>query len=43
VAALADVTETDHAYLVEVDVPGMKAEEISIETTGTGACGRVSE
>jgi HSP20 family protein len=32
---LADVTETDDAYLVEVDVPGMKAEDIRIETAGT--------
>jgi HSP20 family protein len=32
---LADVTETDDANLVEVDVPGMKAEDIRIETTGT--------
>ncbi|ADL49535.1 MULTISPECIES: Hsp20/alpha crystallin family protein [Micromonospora] len=31
---LADVTETDDAYLVEVDVPGVKRDDISVEATG---------
>lgn len=31
---LADVTETDDAYLVEVDVPGVNREDITVEVTG---------
>jgi HSP20 family protein len=31
---LANVTETDYAYLVEVDVPGVKRNDISVEATG---------
>jgi HSP20 family protein len=31
---LADVTETDDAYLVEVDLPGVKRDDITVETTG---------
>jgi HSP20 family protein len=31
---LADVTETDDAYLVDLDLPGVRADEISVETTG---------
>ncbi|MCT2279577.1 MULTISPECIES: Hsp20/alpha crystallin family protein [Micromonospora] len=31
---LADVTETDDAYLIEVDVPGVKRDDISVEATG---------
>jgi HSP20 family protein len=30
----ADVTETEDAYLVEVDVPGVKREDITAEVTG---------
>lgn len=30
----ADVTETDDAYLVEVDVPGVKRDDISVEAAG---------
>ena len=32
---LADVTETDDAYLVEVDLPGVKRDDINVETTGS--------
>lgn len=31
---LADVSETDDAYLVEVDLPGVKKDQISIEVSG---------
>jgi HSP20 family protein len=31
---LADVTETDDAYLVEVEVPGVKRDDISVEVSG---------
>ncbi|MGE5827991.1 MAG: Hsp20/alpha crystallin family protein [Micromonosporaceae bacterium] len=31
---LADVSETDDAYLVEVDVPGVQREDIAVEVTG---------
>lgn len=31
---LADVSETDDAYLVEVDLPGVKRNDIDIEVTG---------
>jgi HSP20 family protein len=31
---LADVTETEDAYLVEVDLPGVKRDDITVETTG---------
>lgn len=32
---LADISETDDAYLVELDVPGVKRDDITIEATGT--------
>jgi HSP20 family protein len=31
---LADVTETDEAWLFEVDVPGLKRDDITVEATG---------
>jgi HSP20 family protein len=31
---LADVRETDDAYLIEVDVPGIRREDISVEVHG---------
>ena len=31
---LADVSETDDAYLVEVDLPGVKRDDIDVEVTG---------
>ena len=31
---LADVEETDDAYLVEVELPGVKREDISVEVSG---------
>ena len=31
---LADVTESDDAYVVELEVPGVKREDITVETTG---------
>jgi HSP20 family protein len=31
---LADLSETDDGYLVEVEVPGVKREDISIEVAG---------
>jgi len=31
---LADVSETDDAYLVEVDLPGVKRDDIEVEVTG---------
>ncbi len=31
---LADVEETDDAYVVEVELPGMKREDISVEVAG---------
>ncbi len=33
---LADVTETDDAYLVEIDVPGVDRKNLTVEVTGTG-------
>lgn len=30
-AALADIEETDDAYLVEIDLPGVRAEDIDVE------------
>ncbi|GAA3707487.1 Hsp20/alpha crystallin family protein [Zhihengliuella alba] len=33
-APLADVSETDDAYLVEVELPGVKREDVSIELSG---------
>ena len=33
---LADVTETDDAYLVEIDVPGVDRKSLTVEVTGTG-------
>lgn len=32
---LADVTETDDAYLVEIDVPGVDRRNLTVEVTGT--------
>ena len=32
---LADVTETDDAYLVEVELPGVKRDDITIDLIGT--------
>lgn len=32
---LADVEETDDAYLVEVELPGVKREDISVEVAGS--------
>ncbi|PRX46606.1 HSP20 family protein [Prauserella shujinwangii] len=32
---LADVTETDDAYVVDVELPGVKRDDVSIELTGT--------
>jgi HSP20 family protein len=32
---LADVTETEDAWLVEVEVPGLKRDDITIEATGS--------
>jgi HSP20 family protein len=32
---LADVTETSDAYVIKVEVPGVKREDIHIEVTGT--------
>ncbi|ONI84598.1 heat-shock protein Hsp20 [Saccharothrix sp. ALI-22-I] len=32
---LADVTETDEAYLVEVELPGVKRDDITIELDGS--------
>ncbi len=32
---LADVSETEDAYLVEVDLPGVRKDQISIEVTGS--------
>jgi HSP20 family protein len=32
---LADVSETDDAYLVEVDLPGAKREDIALDLVGT--------
>ncbi|EHR48436.1 molecular chaperone (small heat shock protein) [Saccharomonospora marina XMU15] len=34
-APLADVTETEDAYLVEVDLPGIKRDDITIDVVGT--------
>jgi HSP20 family protein len=31
---LADVSETDDAYLVEVDLPGVKKDQVNVEVTG---------
>jgi HSP20 family protein len=31
---LADVSETDDAYVVEVDVPGVKRDDLTVEATG---------
>lgn len=33
-APLADVTETEDAYLVEVELPGVKRDDITVEFTG---------
>jgi HSP20 family protein len=33
-APMADVTETDEAYLAEVELPGVKKDDISVELTG---------
>jgi HSP20 family protein len=33
-APLADVTETDDAFEVEVDVPGVKRDDINVDLTG---------
>ena len=33
---LADVTENDDAYLVEIDVPGVDRKNLTVEVTGTG-------
>lgn len=33
-APLADVTETEDAYLIEVELPGVKREDITVEFTG---------
>ena len=32
---LADVTETDDAYVVEVDLPGVKRNDIAVDLAGT--------
>ncbi|GGQ38159.1 Hsp20/alpha crystallin family protein [Couchioplanes azureus] len=32
---LADVTETDDAYLVEIDMPGVDRKDLTVEVTGT--------
>jgi len=32
---LADVTETDDAYLVEIDVPGVNRKDLTVEIAGT--------
>jgi HSP20 family protein len=32
---LADVTETDDAYLVEIDVPGVNRKDLTVEVAGT--------
>jgi HSP20 family protein len=34
-APLADVTETENGYLVELDVPGVKREDITVDLNGT--------
>lgn len=34
-APLADVTETDEAYLVEVELPGVKRDDITVDLAGT--------
>ena len=34
-APLADLTETEDAYLVEVDLPGVKRDDLTIDLTGT--------
>lgn len=31
---LADVSETDDAYLIEADLPGVKADQVNVEVTG---------
>lgn len=33
-AALADLSETDEAYVAEVELPGVKKDDISVELTG---------
>jgi HSP20 family protein len=33
---LADVTETDDAYLLEIDLPGVDRKNLTVEVTGTG-------
>lgn len=33
---LADVTETDDAYLAEIDVPGVDRKNLTVEVIGTG-------
>jgi HSP20 family protein len=34
-APLADVSETDEAYVVEVEVPGVKREDVSLDLAGS--------
>jgi HSP20 family protein len=34
-APLADVTETDEAYLVEVELPGVRRDDITVDLAGT--------
>jgi HSP20 family protein len=34
-APLADVTETDSAYVLELDVPGVQREDVTVDLTGT--------
>ena len=42
---LADVTETDDAYLVEIDLPGVRRKDIAVEIAGTelGITGEIVE
>jgi len=34
-APLADVTETETGYVVELDVPGVRREDVTVDLTGT--------